>query len=245
MGVPLHRRVARRGLRWFFGKLGYRLLRFDQLNFFEPLLYRRLARAPDFFFVQIGANDGVFNDPIREFVTRNHVAGLVVEPLPDMFERLVANYRPYPRVTPVKTAIHTTLRSVEMYRVDPARVPEYPAWTQGIGSFRREHHLTAEVPAEAMLTETVSCVTLEELLQEHHVGAMDLLQIDTEGYDAEIIRMIDFRRRTPAIIHFEHGMPSGFMTPAEFNDTARLLMENGYRIVTEHFDAVAYRPELI
>ncbi len=245
---PIHKRAARGGLttlRWFFDKLGYRLQRVETLNVFEPLLYRRLAKAPDFFFVQIGANDGVFGDPIWEFVTRNQVAGLVVEPLKDVFDQLAANYRPYAKVKAVNTAIHASQRSAEMHRVDPARLPQLDVWARGIGSFKGQHHVDAGVPTEAMRTETVTCVTLEELLQQHGVGAIDLLQIDTEGYDVEIIRMIDFRSRKPAIIHFEHGMPNGIMTPAEFKQCASLLMDNGYLIATEYFDAVAYRPEMV
>jgi hypothetical protein len=132
-----------------------------------------------------------------------------------------------------------------MYRVDPAKAPQLSDWAQGIGSIRRHHHVLAGVPAEVMLMETVPCVTLEELLTQHAVDAVDLLQIDTEGYDAEILRMIDFDVCKPAIIHFEHGMPSGIMSAAEFKECAGLLIDNGYLIVTEQFDAVAYRPEML
>ena len=248
MTLPIHRRAGRRALtalRWFFDKFGYRLHRVEKLNVLEPLLYRRLAKSRDFFFVQIGANDGVFCDPIWEFVTRNQVAGMVVEPLKGAFEQLVANYRPFPKVQAVNTAIHASLKSAEIYSVDPARLPQLEAWARGTASFKRQHLVDAGLPADAIRTETVGCVTLEELLRQHGVGAIDLLQIDTEGYDAEIIRMIDFRNRKPAIIHFEHGMPNGIMTPAEFNQCASLLMDNGYLLATEYFDAVAYRPEMI
>jgi len=107
--VPLRKRMTGRAfkaLNRLFSTRGYRLDRLDQLNFFEPLLYRRLARSPRFFFVQIGANDGVFCDPIRNFVTRNRVAGIVVEPLKDYFRKLSENYRDYPMVKPVNVAIH-------------------------------------------------------------------------------------------------------------------------------------------
>jgi hypothetical protein len=57
--------------------------------------------------------------------------------------------------------------------------------------------------------------------------------------------MIDFERRRPTIIHFEHGLPEGIMTPAEFKQCVALLMDNGYLIATEYFDAVAYRPEML
>lgn len=248
MSLPIYRRIGRAGvasLRWFVDKFGYRLLPVEAQNYFEPLLYRRLAKSPNFFFVQIGANDGVFGDPIWEFVTRHQLAGLVVEPLKDVFEQLAANYRPYPRVTAVNTAIHATLRSAEMYRVDPSKLEGLDVWARGIGSFKGQHHVDAGIPAAAMRKEVVSCVTLEELLQGHHVGEIDLLQIDTEGYDAEILRMIDFNRRRPAIIRFEHGMPNGIMTHAELTACVALLMDHGYVVATEYFDAVAYRPDMI
>lgn len=248
MPFSISRRIGRAGvasLRWFVDRFGYRLLPVEAQNYFEPLLYRRLAKAPGFFFVQIGANDGVFGDPIFEFVTRHQLAGLVVEPLPDVFQQLVENYRPYPRVKAINTAIHATLTSAEMYRVDPAKLDGLEVWARGIGSFKGQHHVDAGIPAAAMRKEIVPCVTLEALLQAHGVGEIDLLQIDTEGYDAEIIRMIDFERRRPAIIRFEHGMPDGIMTQAEFKACVALLMDHGYVVATEYFDAVAYRPEMI
>lgn len=248
MALKVHKTVTRAGyhaLAWALDKFGYRVTRVDRLNFLEPLLYRRLARAPDFFFVQIGANDGVFADPIHEFVTRNNVAGIVVEPLRDMFDLLTANYRRYPRIKPVNTAIHRTLRSVELYRADPLKAGQLSDWAQGIASVKPHHHAAAGLPSEAMITETVGCMTLEELLRENDVRSLDLLQIDTEGYDSEIIRMIDFRVRQPAVIHFEHGLPFGIMSQDELKECVALLIDNGYYIVTEHFDVVAYRPEAI
>src|SRR5262245_60660582 len=44
-------------------------------------------------FVQIGANDGLRNDPIREFVIGHEWSGIFVEPLPNVFELLKHNYR--------------------------------------------------------------------------------------------------------------------------------------------------------
>ena len=43
-------------------------------------------------FVQIGANDGLRNDPIREFIVRDPWTGVLIEPLPSVFELLKENY---------------------------------------------------------------------------------------------------------------------------------------------------------
>lgn len=42
-------------------------------------------------FIQIGASDGLHNDPIREFVIRDKWIGIKVEPLPTSFSRLKQN----------------------------------------------------------------------------------------------------------------------------------------------------------
>lgn len=47
---------------------------------------------PDFFFVNIGANDGVVADPIYPFIAKYGWRGIAVEPVPYVFEQLKKNY---------------------------------------------------------------------------------------------------------------------------------------------------------
>lgn len=63
---------------------------------------------PDFFFVNIGANDGVLNDPIHPFVRRYGWRGIAVEPVPHVFAQLQANYRDVPGVVLEQVAISDT-----------------------------------------------------------------------------------------------------------------------------------------
>lgn len=59
----------------------------------EVLHHFSLANGRRIRFIQIGASDGLHSDPIREFIVRDRWSGVLVEPLPDSFERLQANYR--------------------------------------------------------------------------------------------------------------------------------------------------------
>ena len=43
-------------------------------------------------FIQVGANDGVFGDPLREFIKSFGWEGILVEPQPDVFHHLLDNY---------------------------------------------------------------------------------------------------------------------------------------------------------
>jgi hypothetical protein len=87
----------------------------------------------------------------------------------------------------------------------------------------------------------VPAATLKNVLDTHKIESFDLLQVDTEGYDSEIIHMLLETEFRPSIISFEHGMPQSIMTPKVFWDLGELLMENGYYISTQEYDAIAYR----
>ena len=49
-------------------------------------------RKPDLFFLQICGMDGKRFDPIYAFVKHYRWKGIILEPLPDLFEALAANY---------------------------------------------------------------------------------------------------------------------------------------------------------
>jgi FkbM family methyltransferase len=62
------------------------------IDVLDLLLTQVSADRPDFFFAQIGANDGLTDDPIRQFVTKYHWRGVLVEPQPQVFQHLLKNY---------------------------------------------------------------------------------------------------------------------------------------------------------
>src|SRR5262245_37291248 len=58
-----------------------------------PNLLGKLKRnTSDIFFVEIGAMDGISFDPLYKHVVSNGWRGLLVEPLPDLFEQLKETY---------------------------------------------------------------------------------------------------------------------------------------------------------
>ncbi len=228
---------------------GYRITQIDNIRFFdfEALLYFQLARSPEFRFIQIGACDGVSFDPIYPFVTRNHarIRGLVVEPLPDLFGQLQHNYRKFPSIVPVNCAIHNTEKEMILYRVDPARTDGLPEWAKGLASFNNQHHELTGIPRDVIVSERVACMSLPELMAAYQYPRLDLLQIDTEGYDAEIILGIDYRIVVPAIIRFEHGLREETMSNETFQNVADKLHQHGYELAIEDSDAIAYQRNIV
>lgn len=239
-------RIAKDALRTTLHRAGYRISRCDAPDHLEPLLYSLMQQQEKLFFVQIGANDGRSFDPIHHFLTLNcdRVGGLAVEPLGDFFAELKRTYAKYPGIVPVNVAIHNTERQMVLHRVDPRRAREAKSFTKGIGSFNKDHHRLTKVPDDMMIAETVQCVPLGELLSRYQVSQVDLLVIDTEGYDAEILRGLDLAGIAPRIIRFEHAVPYQVMSRDEFKDICDRLHRHGYELIIESNDGIAYRRNL-
>src|SRR5215207_8561123 len=66
---------------------------------FELALLKAISdETQDFYFVQIGANDGVMNDSLNPQIRKYGFRGCLVEPMPDVFNILQHNYRDQPQL---------------------------------------------------------------------------------------------------------------------------------------------------
>ena len=177
---------------------------------FESFLYRYVEVHKTLNFIQIGANDGIMNDPIFKFNQKNRsvVTGFVLEPLSDAYNSLVANYKSFPNIKPLNLAIHNTNDEMLLYRVKPEYLSKVPEFARGIASFDPNHwKKTSLVPnVEYIQTESVDCISYSKLLEDNDIKSIDLLLLDTEGYDYEILMGIDLSEVKPRIIRFEHGL---------------------------------------
>ena len=230
-------------LKMVFLKLGYRVSRVDTLFFFEPILSHYLKTNKEIFLVQIGANDGKMSDPIHQFITRNKdkLGGILIEPMKDTFEQLRYNYRNYPSFKAVNIGIHNSEKEMTLYKVDPVKLKKLPDWAKGIASFDKDHHKRSNIKEDFIIPEKVKCISFDELLKNYQITKIDLLQIDTEGYDSEIILNINYDNIKPSIINFEHGLQNGIMSNETFSKVIDLLHKNGYEIVIEKNNATAYQ----
>lgn len=232
----------------FIEKTGYLLFeekkfreQYRQKSDFEPLeqlFYQKLH--PNFFFVQIGANDGKSFDPIYHLVTKENVRGIALEPVPAIFNLLKENYAAYSKVLPVNKAIHKSEREMILYRVDPNK-KIYPDWTRGTSSFNKSHHELSNISNNDIIEERVQCISFDKLLEDYKVTHIDLLQIDTEGYDYDIIKMIDFNKVAPSIISFEHGVSVGIMSWEKLVEIQKILIKHNYSLIMMENDMIAYK----
>jgi FkbM family methyltransferase len=205
------------------------------------------------FFVQVGGFDGVSFDPLRQQIVDKDLAGLIVEPIPQYFEQLKSLYAGSRSVTPVNCAIAEDNGERVIWRFNPVAVERglLPAHFAGISSFVMEDLLkdtgvlgrsspNAETTAalrSLLQPVTVPCRTMDTLLAEHGVESVDILQIDTEGYDFIILKLFDLGKYRPGIVHYEHQ----HLSPADREAAEALLRSHGYAIQRNLYDTLAVR----
>ena len=227
-------------------KKGYRVFKVGPYSIFdfESFLYRHLATQKSFSFLQIGANDGVMNDPIYKFNTDNSsvVSGYVLEPLPDIFKKLSENYSFCPNIKAFNVAIHATESEMVLHRVKPSHKDKVSEFANGIASFNKTHwEKTNLIPHIDYMEEVlVQCTTFQDFIELNAIKELDLLLIDTEGYDYEILMSVDFSLIKPKIIRFEHGVRNKLMSSSDFTNLCNHLNSFGYQVIAESYDATAY-----
>jgi FkbM family methyltransferase len=229
--------VAKTWIQRLLNRTGYRIERLIQssqpIDVFDLAVRKSAAERGDrFFFVQIGAYDGRTLDPIYRYVKEYHWAGLLVEPQPAVFECLKVTYAGEPQLTLVNAAVSREDGTATLYTV---ATDGPPTEAQVMASFDRGllvRQLPTGTPVVAL---TVPAFTLATLFRAHGVRAIDLLQIDAEGFDYEVVKMIDFAVVRPTVIHYEHR----HLSDADRVACERLLTAQGYRLAVSGIDTTA------
>ncbi len=209
---------------------------------FKKILAKNFAPGSPFHFIQAGAFDGVSHDFLFQFVKERAAKGIVIEPIADHFDKLQDNYSFNKAIVPVKSAIHSNLSSITLYRVDPKYQHQLPDWAPGITSIDPQHHLKTNIPSDMVVEEQVPARPLMELIHEYYTEPkINLLQIDTEGYDYEILRSFDFKAFVPDMVKIEYVN----LTHADVNNCIALLKEHGYYCLYDQEDIIGLQLSVI
>jgi FkbM family methyltransferase len=203
------------------------------------ILHSFASTYPQAFFIQVGTNDGVELDPLATFVREFDWRGIMVEPVPYIFERLRRNVAGLGGITLENVAIADTDGRRPFYTVEEVKDPEresLPSSYDAIGSFHRDSLLSFRnsIPdiEDRIVRIEVPCLSFETLCRKHGVGELDLLLIDVEGYDGQLLRSIDFSTWRPRMLIFEHE----HLPDAEREMCYSLLEEQGYELLALGLD---------
>jgi FkbM family methyltransferase len=241
MGMDLRRRIRNSGLGRAWRRARYRRL---QGRLAGPKLLEAFGAAyPRAFFVEVGSNDGEQHDHLRPLILSREWRGLMVEPVPYVFERLENNYGGIDRVTLVNLAIADRDGELPFFHLREAAPDEQvPDWYHGTGSFSRDAVLghAKNIPdvEDRLVTTTVPCVKFDSLLARYDVDRVDLLLVDTEGYDWELLRGIDLAAVRPRLVVYEHF----HLDPGDRADALARFAELGYETLEEGLDTFCLDP---
>lgn len=193
----------------------------------------------DFFFLQIGGNDGVTYDPLVHITKKMDLSGLIVEPINSYFKQLELLYLDNKKITVANYAIYSCDGPIKMYKTRE-HLDQMPDWSKGIASLDINHHKKSGIPSTSIEEEIVQGITLENLFKKYKIGNIDLLVIDTEGYDYYILKSINFKIFKPKLILFEHGYIDNIMTISQINEILEVLIKNNYKFAFMDYDCLAY-----
>ena len=204
------------------------------------------ARHPDAVFVQVGAHDGTQLDPLREEILRRRWTGVLVEPVPYVFARLQENYAGVDRVRFENAAVSDTDGTREFHFLrERTAADEVWHWYDALGSFRREVLLShvKQVPdiADRVVSAPMPCLTFDTLCAKHGLDHVDLVQIDTEGFDYEVVKLIDLDRLAVRLVMYEN-LHLGDDDRAACEE---LLTAHGFELMSDGMDTLAVRASTI
>lgn len=196
-----------------------RISRFSHSEILEHEWVRAFfTNATSGYFVEIGANDPVDQSQTHH-LEQIGWRGLLVEPLPDMADRL----RQSRNATVVQCAASSMANSGR----------ELPLKRAGVHSTLNDNFAARKVTADEKTEEGVLCRTLDQILSEHAAPRnLEFLSIDVEGHEPEVLDGFTIDRWKPQLIliedHLTHLRTHRRLTDSSYDLVLRTGHNNWY-----------------
>lgn len=200
-------------------------------------------------FVQIGVYDGM--DEFREFVKFETPDLLIlVEPNSEMNDKIRQAY------SKIIFPADLVIENVAITEEDKGEVNLYHPKRRGKRTYEGKYNKCFSLlpmddwgSEEQMLVVKVPSMSFMSLCRKYNLSKIDLLQIDTEGYDVEIIKSINFDEVDISAIIYEkwlfdqkcftrYGDKAGLYGLNAMLDAKLLLNKLGYLVISK--DAANY-----
>jgi len=162
------------------------------LKLSEEDFISKIEQIPSCYFIEVGANDGVSNDPIYKTVIKNNLSGIVIEPNPSMIPYLSKNYITNKNVIVENSAVTLNTGDTKMFFSSGSNLHNTLSKNYAYRNF-----------PDSIIETTVPGISFVDLLLKHNVTKVDLLLIDVEGYDFILLQSFPFDTIKPQIIRAE------------------------------------------
>lgn len=200
---------------------------FTSIEEILKLYFKEMGEKP-IYLILIGANNGEIKDFVSEYLFFENVSGILVEPVTEFFFQLQQKFEFNNRLSLENSAIYNKNCKKYIYRVETSA--ELPDWTRGLGSLKKQtvdlHVNDVREIKKAIVKERVNCITFKRLIENYKINEVNILQIDTEGFDFEIIMSIDFGKVRPHMIIFEYL----HLTFYQLYTLVNVLKNNNYEV---------------
>ena len=140
--------------------------------------------------IQVGANDGKRFDVLNKFIKLNKTKAILIEPIKKNFKELEINYQKMQHVKLENLAISVNSEINYLFKVDEKYLKYYGDHVPGITSFNKQHLINHGIKKKHVTKERVNSSSIKKIILKYKLKSLDLLYVDTEGYDGKII--LDF-----------------------------------------------------
>ncbi|MEM8804212.1 MAG: FkbM family methyltransferase [Pseudomonadota bacterium] len=152
-------------------------------------------------FVQVGANDGVLDDPIFPFIDAGGWEGVMIEPHPTYFKDLSNTHADRHGIKLVNCAVSDTPGEMELFHVAETERNSFPAWARGCASLKKERLCeiledaradgTGLDPSRDIASVFVKVRRLDDVLATLGLQSIDFLIVDVEGFELQVLDSVD------------------------------------------------------
>ena len=182
---------------------------FECIVFFQYLkeivvLYLEMEK---FDLVLIGAHNG---SGLEELILEQKNKVLLIEPVNYNLQSLKNRFKNINNIFFENVGVSDEKKQIKFYYVKESSVKKLGKdWGSGIGSFKKkhllDHHRKRFKIIDSDIEEVdVKIVVFNDLVEKYNISEIEYLFIDTEGYDYQIIKSIDFNKIKINKVKFEY-----------------------------------------
>jgi FkbM family methyltransferase len=180
----------------------------------DVLLWRALRDVAAGCYIDVGANDPELHSVTKAFYDAGW-SGINIEPMPSYRAAFAAQR---PRDINLNVAAGAAAGEITLYDV-----PDMNGWAStdsGVAETHRDE-------GYAVVEHTVPLRTLADICAEHVRGPVHFLKVDVEGFEADVLRGMDFRACRPWIVVVEAMLPNS--RESNHGTWEALVTDHGYQ----------------
>ena len=155
----------------------------------------------------IGAHNG---SGLEELILKQKNRVLLIEPVNYNLQSLKNRFKDLSNIIFENVGVSDEKKKLKFYYVKESSVKKLgKEWGSGIGSFKKkhllDHHRKRFQITESDIEEVdIKIVVFNDLVEKYNISEVEYLFIDTEGYDYQIIKSIDFNKTKINKVKFEY-----------------------------------------